>query len=263
MTLNEKLTLATSIGSFAVSLLTLGLGWAAYKKFLSQKLAETQLTVVLSFVEAIYQSVFYISIIHRRTGLISATSYQQQNLFQLSNGGKRPVEHPYSSLPVLALSSQLAKFKGWAYIRNPLLPNEISKELFALSELFYSTATESENLEKYVVLGNETEKDGSVIYWQQAKGDYKEFIEHCSALDLSIQSWLKKHGLHDLNQHVVNTSPFGTYTKQDYYTVNAEAYQMLQSINSIDATNAKDYASKIAAILEKNSFKKDKSNDNK
>jgi hypothetical protein len=227
--LNEVLTLLISAGSLLVSAITLIVGWAAYKKFLNQKLAESQLTVVLAFVEALYQSTFYISIIRHRGSTISTSLIARKNLFQLSTSGKGPYTGAYHDIPVLVSSSQLGRFKGWEFMKNPLLPNAISKELYALGRYCDLKEVDLKSVQEYIVIGEITDNDDDTILKVQARGGYAGFIECCSALDLAIKLWLKRHGLHDLNQHVVNTSSFRSYTKQEYYDIDKEDYERYQA----------------------------------
>jgi hypothetical protein len=233
LTLNEALTLIASASSLLVSALTLALGWAAYKKFLSQKLAENQLAVVLAFVEAIYQSTFYISQTTHRGTTISYVLLARENLFQLSTGSKSPYTGSYHNIPVLVSSSLLARFKGWEFMKNPLLPNAISKELYALGRYCDMKEVELQSIQQYIVIGEITESDDDTILKVQAKGGYAGFIECCSALDLAIKEWLKRHGLHDLNQHVINTSSFRSYAKQEYYEIDTDEYEKYQEAKKL------------------------------
>lgn len=241
LTLNEILTLIISASSLLVSLVTLCLGWVAYNRFLSQKLGENQLTVVLDFVQAIYQSDFSMWVETRKDGGVVGHR-SSGNLFQLSKGKSTQQQDLHDEFYVFTPSVHSLNFKGWDFLQNPLLPNAISKELYAFRKSFQTASTTLESTKAYIILGEIKEGDDNAVAEVEFKGGYKAFIEHCTALDLAIQSWLEKHGLHDLNQHVVNTSPFNYYTKQKYYEVDKADYEKYQAAMKILADAVRQFS---------------------
>jgi hypothetical protein len=226
---SEHLTLAATIGSLVVSALTLWLGWAVYQKFLTQKLAETQLSVVLDFVQAIYESEISMWI-EKQIGKNIVGHRDTRNLFELSDSEGMYEEEEYANYRVFSSSAFSIEFKYGKFLRNPLLPNAISKELYSFKKGFMSTIDVTKNPGNHVFLGKREVEDGGNGIGAEFKGGYKGFIQHCTALDLSIKSWLKKHGIKDLNQHVVNTSPFDFYTKGDSYKLDEYEYERLLTL---------------------------------
>jgi len=231
---SEHLTLAATIGSLVVSALTLWLGWAVYQKFLTQKLAETQLNVVLDFVQAIYESEISMWI-EKRMGEHIVGHRDTRNLFELSDNEGMYTEEKYANYRVFSYSAFSIEFKYGKFLRNPLLPNAISKELYSFKKGFMPTIDVIENPGNHIFLGKmQTEDRGNGI-GAEFKGGYKGFIQHCIALDISIKSWLKKHGIKDLNQHIVNTSSFDFYTKGNSYKLDEYEYERLLTLrNRID-----------------------------
>ena len=205
LSLNEILTLCISFTSLVVSGITIIVGWKVYQKFLSQKLAENQLQVVLDLIKCIYDNVFNITTVRRHDSGVKGASYNYKNLFQLANSGTLEADSIYN-YPILLLESHKFSFKPWAFLSNPLLPNPIAKKLLAFADSIVIRPAEPNELEMYMVIGK-IKKDytGPEVAISQFEGGLSGFSVHCAAIDFEIKKWLKNHGLTDLNQHVVST----------------------------------------------------------
>ncbi len=205
LTLNEELTLILSCLSLFISALTIWIGWAAYKKFLSQKLVESQLEIVIDLISAIYKNVFTITTVRRPGGDGWVYSYMYKNIFQLSNGGTIPDDSPLN-LPIFLPNSHVFKFKPWVFLSNPLLPNKIAKAMHAFADGITMTSLRINDTNEYIIIGKPKKETPEVIVSLSCfEGGFVAFLKHCAAIDREIKTWLKEHGLEDLNQHVVST----------------------------------------------------------
>jgi hypothetical protein len=205
LSLNEGLTLSVSMASLLVSLLAVIVGWKVYNRFLSQKLTENQLQIVLDLIKCIYDDVFVITTVRRHESAGMGYGYDYKNLFQIANGGALPADSEYN-YPVLLLNSYTFTFEPWVFLSNPLLPNKIGEKLLALHDSIVMIPADPEKIKTYIVIGKrKEEKPEPEVVLSQIEGGISAFQSHCVAINHEIKAWLKTHGLKDLNQHVVST----------------------------------------------------------
>lgn len=205
LSLNEILTLCISFASLVISGVTVIVGWKVYQKFLSQKLAENQLQVVLDLIQAIYKNVFNMTTVRRHGSEGMGYGYDYKNLFQLANGGALEADSPYN-YPIILLESYTFTFEPWTFLSNPLLPDRIAKKLHAFHDSIVMIPAKPEKLMVYMVIGKMKKNyTGPEFALSQFEGGFSGFLGHCAAIDYEVKKWLKDHGLTDLNQHVVST----------------------------------------------------------
>ena len=209
MSTYEISSLYASWAQVALAIATFSIAVAAYRKFLSQKLAENQLELVLKLIKAFtaakYRFEEFDTTISGGPGSYKI-SIDYKNTFELAALSSNINNLP--NAPVFIPTSHTMGFSEspFSYLSNPLLPNSISKSMDRLRRTLVYTNDELKNFEKYIVLGNKmpvNQVEFVKVELYRLEGGIPDFIKSCKETTDSIINWLEKYGLQDLNYLVL------------------------------------------------------------
>nr|WKN38967.1 hypothetical protein K4G66_09660 [Tunicatimonas sp. TK19036] len=198
--------------SFAVSALTLILGYVAYEKLLADQVRTEQLTLVIKLTEVIQDDVMIITS-YGVTPSFGFPPKQEGNIYAISTWEEFKLD--YDIYSINAFEWELESFK---YLYNPLLPEAIAKSLFKFRYDFQSLPIMSlDSLAYFRVIGNpiDTTKFYSslkdvipeigLFYWKY-NGGMENFVANAKSVREEIVKYFESSGIETINPLIFETA---------------------------------------------------------
>ena len=200
----ETWNLIISFASLLLSIVTFGLGYVAYKKFLRNELKTSQLEEVISFTKSLQNTEFDLARAVGNNGEYGY-GYSKSTAFGYAGWNMKNANNE-----LFILYSQQWYYEPFKFLNSPLLPNSISSKLLKIKESFERYVVDIKEYDDFYFL---IQKDTDNIYEKQTGNRYKggigQFIKDCHDLRKKVLDWLKKHGINDINQSIYYPeSPF-------------------------------------------------------
>lgn len=196
----DLLSLLIPAFGLLISLLTLYLGFLAYKKFLNKSLKKSQLELVLQLIDSFHKSEILLTIVQfvderPLTGLYS------QNIFQLADGGNVNTESNYKIYETVGNNWVFPPFE---FLNNPILPSDISYMLMNLYKGFEFINNQPSQNETFFVIGHHKESvfnEPSML--RQYKGGLYGFLNDIIRINKALRKWLDDNVVTDLNETIL------------------------------------------------------------
>lgn len=184
-----------------ISVLTLWLGYVAYKKFLVNQLVSEQLQLVLQLIKFLSDNKINLTFTSIREDGGQGSSFWSKNLFEVAWFYKNDIRSRRLYKP----DDRHQMLVPGEILHNPIFPNSISNSLWKINERFtVSEDRKSELQGDFVFIGAEHDELSFEDLLYSYEGGYEAFLHDCYIVKLAITKWLKQHGIDDLNDKIIN-----------------------------------------------------------
>jgi len=205
-----------------VALLGLAFAIVAYRKYLAQRLAESQLRLVVKLIKALHKEkakfILQRPFVPGKPGR-TEMYIVYRNYFELA--AIHPIkEKHYDSVPFVTTSEHniIKNNKIRSYTVHPLMPRKIANAMRNLQFNFAPTYLSSFLASNYIMVGEKQSSSISPLIQPQlyiSEKSFSAYAASCHAVTSAIINWLKNNGLDDLNQNVLQPETKSLFHEPD------------------------------------------------